>query len=483
MSRINHNITSLQAMHRLVSNQSNLNTSLNRLSSGLRINTAKDDPAGLIASENLRAEIQGINAAVENSTRANNVIATAEGALNEVSALLIQIRGLVTSTANTGGLSDEERKANQLQIDSILESIDRISNTTQFNGKKLLDGSLEYTLSVAPAASQVSEMRIYSARLPEAGGLPVVVQVMQSAQAGLVLFSGAALSTAAAAIRITGSRGSEVLSFAAGTHTSAIAATINSYRDTLGVSATMSSNNGLKIASTDFGSKAFVKVESIGTYQFKTKATGGTFSITTTDSGVDAKVKVNGQDATVDGLFASIKNSSIDAEIRLTAKSGAGVGGAIASNIAFGIKSGGATFQLSPTVSKLGQVSLGILSVSTGTLGNHDVGYLSSLGTGQANNVVASDGIQAQRIVDRAIAQISVVRGRLGAFQKNTIETNVNSMQVALENVTASESAIRDTDFAQETAVMTRAQILVQATTSILRTANATPQNVLALLQ
>jgi len=142
MSRINHNISSLQAIHRLIANQNDMSIRLERLSSGLRINRGKDDPAGLIASENLRAEMRGINAAIDNSVRANNVISTAEGALNEVSSLLLEIRGLVTTSANTGGLADKELQANQLQIDSILETVDRISNTTQFNGKKLLDGSL-----------------------------------------------------------------------------------------------------------------------------------------------------------------------------------------------------------------------------------------------------------------------------------------------------------------------------------------------------
>ena len=134
MSRINHNISSLQAINKLIANQNALSTSLERLSSGLRINRGKDDPAGLIASENLRAEIKGITSAIENSERANNVISTAEGALNEVSALLLEIRGLVTSSANTGALADEELEANQLQVDSILESIDRISKSRSAGG-------------------------------------------------------------------------------------------------------------------------------------------------------------------------------------------------------------------------------------------------------------------------------------------------------------------------------------------------------------
>src|SRR5688572_22372489 len=117
MSRINSNISSLQAINRLHKNNSDLSTRLERLSSGLKINTGKDAPAALIASETLRSEINGIGQAIDNSTRANNVINTAEGALSEVSALLLGIQALTNEAANTGALSSEEIKANQLQVD------------------------------------------------------------------------------------------------------------------------------------------------------------------------------------------------------------------------------------------------------------------------------------------------------------------------------------------------------------------------------
>ncbi len=477
MSRINHNISSLQAMHQLVANQTDLSISLERLSSGLRINRGKDDPAGLIASENLRAEIRGINGAIENSERANHVISTAEGALNEVSALLLQIRGLVNVSANTGALADEELQANQLQIDSILESIDRISNTTQFNGKKLLDGSLEYTLS-SVNTGDLAEVRLYGAKIPDGGTLPIVVEVTNSAEFAQVKFSGAGTSADnVVAIRVAGNVGSEVFSFAASTAVSAMAATINSFKGVTGVSATVSGTDALYFNSVGYGSDAFVTVTSIGTDDFLTHAAGGSNSTSTTDNGVDASVMVNGQAATVDGLEVTLRNNSLDLELVMTSSFGTALG-----TTTFGVTGGGATFQLAPTVSTQGQVSLGIYSVSTGTLGNNDVGYLSSIRTGGDNALTGGKAISAQRIVDRAITQISVMRGRLGAFQKNTIETNVNSLQVALENVTASESAIRDTDFAKETAEMTRSQILVQATTTVLRIANTTPQNVLSLL-
>src|SRR3954471_2541458 len=141
MARINTNVASLAAQRGLAKSQQNLNDTLAHLSSGLRINRGADDPAGLIASENLRSEIQGINSAVDNPARASNVISTAEGALNEVASLLLNIKDLVVEAANSGALSPEEIKANQLQVDSAVESITRISNTTTFAGLKLLDGS------------------------------------------------------------------------------------------------------------------------------------------------------------------------------------------------------------------------------------------------------------------------------------------------------------------------------------------------------
>src|SRR6186713_224293 len=120
MSRINTNVSSLIAQRVLGRNNDKLNTSLQRLSTGLKINTGKDNPAGLIASENLRAEKAGISQAIDNAERANNIIGTAEGGLAEVSSLLTELQSLVGQAANSGGLSDEELQANQLQVDAVL---------------------------------------------------------------------------------------------------------------------------------------------------------------------------------------------------------------------------------------------------------------------------------------------------------------------------------------------------------------------------
>ncbi len=147
MSRINSNVASLIAQRHLVGSQRDLSISLERLSSGLRINRGADNPAGLIVSERLRSEISAVNQAIDNSARAINVIATTEGALNEVAALLTDIQALVIEAANSGAFSDEESAANQLQMDDAIDSITRIANTTSIAGRKVLDGGLDYVTS------------------------------------------------------------------------------------------------------------------------------------------------------------------------------------------------------------------------------------------------------------------------------------------------------------------------------------------------
>ena len=147
MGRINTNVQSLIAQRVLNQNSQSLNTSLERLSTGLKINRGKDDPAGLIASQNLAADQAGLNAAIGNAQRTDQVANIAEGGLQEVSGLLTDLQGLLTSSASKAGISDEEKQANQLQIDSILQTIDRVSSATSFQGIKLLNGNFDFKTS------------------------------------------------------------------------------------------------------------------------------------------------------------------------------------------------------------------------------------------------------------------------------------------------------------------------------------------------
>lgn len=198
MTRINTNVNSLVAQNRLTRTNAELQTSLTRLSTGLRINNGKDDPAGLIASEALRSDITSINKALSNTQRANQIIATADSALGQVSSLLNDIRGLVTEAANAGALSDEEVSANQLQVDSSLEAINRIAQTTTFQGRRLLDGSLDFVSTIG-SVSTVRDSRIDQANLGATGSVTVDVNISTAATQAELTLEDTAFSTATAA--------------------------------------------------------------------------------------------------------------------------------------------------------------------------------------------------------------------------------------------------------------------------------------------
>ena len=198
MTRINTNVPSLIAQNRLRASNEDLQTSLTRLSTGLRINSGSDDPAGLIASETLRSEVTSLSKAISNTRRASQIISTADSALGQVSNLLNDIRGLVVEAANDGALSDEEVAANQLQIDSSLEAINRIAQTTTFQGRKLLDGSLDF-ISTANNVETIRDISIDQANLGTAGAIAVDVNISAAAEKGSIQAGTGAFSAASAA--------------------------------------------------------------------------------------------------------------------------------------------------------------------------------------------------------------------------------------------------------------------------------------------
>ncbi len=472
MTRINTNVNSLIAQRVLRTNNDQLNTSLERLSTGLRINRGADNPAGLIASENLRAEKRGIQTALDNASRATNIVGTAEGGLTEVSSLLTELQGLVGQTANEAGLSPEEVAANQLQVDSILNTVNRLAQSTSFQGTKLLNGNFDYT-TTGVNTSEVSNLRINAARLPDGASVNVVVQVTQSAQTATLGFNNTALSaTNNVTIEVAGNAGTEQLSFAGGTSVANIRDAINAVKSATGVSASLSGTE-LRVDSVEFGADQFVTLRVVD------EVTGGfAFDLSgTNDSGRDASVLINGATAQAEGLSVSFRNSNLDVELDLGSTVNTD-----AATTSFSITGGGANFALGSKVTEGSKVSIGIASVTTGSLGDANIGYLSSLASGQANDLASGNFVDAQKIIDKSIKQVSQLRGRLGAFQKFTIGSTVNSLGVAYENASAAESAIRDTDFAEETASLTRSQILAQAATTVLAQANASPQSALALL-
>jgi flagellin len=490
MSRINSNVPSMIAQRVNSMNNRALSGTLEKLSTGYRINRGSDDPAGLIISENLRGEIKGINAAIGNAQRAEQVMNIAEGGLQEISNMLVEVQSLVGQTANEAGVSAEEREANQLQIDNILSSIDRIANATSFQGTKLLNGNYDYTLSGNyTAANGFSDVTVNSVKLSDSAGAnrAVTVTVTQSAQtarAGLLLSAGVLENQGSGSVtfEVAGARGAQQFSFASGTTAAQIVTAVNAFTEALGVSASTSGTN-VRISSTGFGTESFVRVREIANVNastnFITNTVGGASQETRT-VGRDAQVNINGVVATARGTTARVALDGFDVSVSLIGNNGINAAG---QSRTFYVTGGGADFNLAPDVNLAGKVSLGIETVTSSNLGGAVSGFLSELKSGGSANVQNGNLTKAQEILDLATKQVSSLRGRLGAFTKNVVGSTINSLGVALENTTAAESAIRDTDFAAQTAQMTRNQILVQASTQALSMANSAPQSVLSLMR
>ena len=386
----------------------------------------------------------------------------AEGGLQEIANLLVEMKGLVGSSANEAGLSQEEKDANQLQIDSILQTINRLANDTSFQGSKLLNGNFDY-LTTGVNTALLDDVTINAARLADGSTLEVNITTITSAQTAEVYLSTTATYTAAGSgsitIEVTSNDGVQQFTFASGTTQASIITSINSFTAATGVSAVQASGNANRVEfrSLGYGSNAFVRVkqlEGANTNRVQATETGGTATADVKDFGRDATVTING---------TSALNVAAGTET-------------------FTITGGGANFNLSPDVSLSGKVSLGIETVTTGNMGSSSIGYLSALKAGGSANVVNGNLSTAQKIIDEAVKQVASLRGRLGAFQKNIIGATINSLGISLENTAAAESSIRDTDFAAETAELTRCQIMVQAATQALAIANQQPTSVLALL-
>lgn len=487
MSRIGFNISSMLAQRIAANNTKLLTASLERLSTGYRINRGSDNPAGLIASQMMRADLQGINAALSNAERAEQVVNTAEGGLQEISDMLGEVQGLVASSANEAGMTSEEREANQLQIDSILSTIDRLAGSVTFQGTKLLNGNYDYVLSGGGTNSGFADVNVNGAKLSDTGdALNVTVQVTQSAQQAVVYMSAGATfnnnNEGAVSFEITGVKGTQQFTFASGTTIANVAASINSFTEALGVTATVSGSI-VKVQSTGYGTDNFVRMREVaggatGRDWLRTAAAGANTD-TVQDSGRNLGVVINGMVAITKGLTARVSSESLDVSVTLD---GTSTLNNTNQSRAIGIKGGGADFNLSPDVSLAGKVSIGFDTVTTGSLGNATTGFLSELRSGGSANIQSGNLSKAQEIVGSAISQVSSLRGRLGAFSKNVIGSTVNSLNVAYENVAAAESAVRDTDFAAEVASMTRAKILQEASAQAMSLANESPRLFLKLL-
>ena len=275
---------------------------------------------------------------------------------------------------------------------------------------------------------------------------------------------------------LAGSTGSQVFNFGVGTTAQVIEDAINAVSDATGVTATFDGTETITLNSTGYGAKAKVVVDTIsGTLtdlEYYKDATDGWLSGGQAE-GADIVALVNGIRAAGDGNHFSINTATLSMNATVTDGSSA--------NFEFSIAGGGALFQVGPDVVSNQQARIGIGSVNSANLGGAS-GRLYELGSGQGAEL-AADPTKAAQIINEVINKVTSLRGRLGAFQKTTLDSNIASLNDTLENLISAESEIRDADFAVEAAALTRSQILVQSGTSVLAIANQNPQNVLALLR
>ncbi|MBN1422652.1 MAG: hypothetical protein JXP34_27995 [Planctomycetes bacterium] len=480
--RINTNVSAITALRNLRAADDSQRSSLERLSTGLRINQASDDPSGLVISEQLRAQIVSMQKALENSQNASNMMATTEAALSEVSNLLVQIRDSIVFALNTGGNSPEQIDAEQDSIDNAIASIDRIASTTRFATRRLLDGSSRLG-TASTVGSAIRDINMQNVAFDSNSTLSFTIDLTQVASRATLFTSGFASASTGTIIRVTGAQGTEDVTFGSGWVASNFDDAINAVTGDTGVFA-----SGGVLYSTEFGSDQTISVQVVsGEVTFGGTAYTPSSSVQT-DTGQDAGGYLNGVNVSADGWNLRIVSGPFTGDLTLHDSTTA------ASSLSFKVRKSGLVFQLNDGVSQADRERIGIRSTDSSYLGapTRTVkgvggasltigGYLSSLVSGGDNDLTANPE-NALRIVDAAINDISDLRAYLGAFQAQTVDTNINSLNVALENLQSSQSTIRDLDFAAETAEFTRSQILFQAGTAVLAQANLVSQSVLTLL-
>ena len=458
-----NNVNTLTLLNILNKTSQSQTDSLQRLSTGHKINAGKDDPAGLIAVSSLNAELTGVNAAISNGQRANSMLSVADKSLEEVGNLLSQIETLAAQSTSSGGLSSAEISANQAQIDNAINSINRIIQTTTFNGKKLLDGQ-QSIRSSASDPTKVSDVKVFS-RPTSSDSQSFSIQVVT---AGAVASATLADTTSVSASEFTiaGSLGTATITVDDSEALTAVRDKIVAAASETGVSASVSGTE-LHIQSRSYGDAAFVSAQHIsGDVDFST------VSHTT---GSDAEVNVNGQRAFVDGLRVSFNSNGTSGEFYLT-----DTGNAAGSNGTLDIAGGGMTFQLGTSSST--QATLGVEGLFAHQLGNSSDGYLSTLKSGGANDLSANAN-NAVAIAKAALNQVATQRGRIGGFQKFQVETSVNSMNATKEALGSALGVIDNVDYALETSELSKQQVLMQSAISLLGVTSQQSSQILSLLR
>ncbi len=469
--RINTNVNAMNAMRNLGTTSSEFSKSITRLSTGLKINSAADDPAGLIQAKKLGSQIGGITQAITNSQDAVNYSKTAEGAFEEVNKLLNDARTLAVAASNGATQTASQIQANQSQMASIASSITRISTTTQFGSKKLLDGSSGVTSAVSDS-TKVSSLNIggsFAGAALTANAtvtLGAVTAAVQASKTSTAMTALTAAVSSAGSFTVNGT----TFNFTSAATADDVIKSVNQASSQTGVTASMGAT-GLTFTANEYGSTGKVNI---------TDANGVLGALTSTAAS-DAHVTVSIGSATA--LFTGSLNGNggltlADADgntLTLTASGGntnttaAAVGQVVV---------GSSTFQIGANAGQTASLSLGNYSAS-----NLGTGAVSGLNMSNLDLTTAAGASNAISVIDKAIDDVSRARGQIGNFQRNVLESNIRTLGVAKENLSSSLSSIQDTDVAEEMTKYTKLQILQQAGMSVLGQANSAPQQVLNLLR
>lgn len=472
---INTNVASLNAQRNLDRSQGDLNTSLQRLSSGLRINSAKDDAAGLAIATRFTTQINGLNQAVRNANDGISLAQTGEAALDEITNNLQRIRELAVQSANATN-SSSDRAALDEEVQQRLAEITRIASQTSFNGQKILDGSFG-SASFQVGANVGETININLATGVKANQVGQIASATNTVTAGAISandFSIAVGDNTAVNVGAStaGSQGID------DTLTEGGQAVSSAYAKAEAINA--AGVSGLSATATTSADIAFTDVTSAGgagTYSLQINDTmiydatvvSSTLDIDDVAAAINQKAAATGVTATVDGtdiVLSSSDGRTIQIDETLAGDTAGGVGDST--------NYGSVTLSASDTITLAGDPS--VVGFSAGTIAL-DTSTLSSVSVSSVTG--SNETIQR---VDAALSSVSTLRGDFGAVQ-NRFESTITNLQTISENLAASRSRIQDADFAAETAKLTKAQILQQAGVSILAQANSAPQSVLALLQ
>ena len=481
-SVINTNVASLNAQRNLSSSQTSLNTSIQRLSSGLRINSAKDDAAGLAISDRMNSQIKGMNQATRNANDGVSMAQTAEGALSSSGDMLQRIRELAVQSSNASN-SASDRKALQTEVSQLTSELNRVASTTQFNGQNLLDGTMgTANFQVGANANQLISMTGANFGTSTYGN-------NTTTNLGTV---GTTDAITGGDLTINGGAGSATIAIAAGTSAKDAAAAINNKSGDTGVTASAQTNaffqaaSGgsftLQVTSDNNGAGASpvtiaFQVGSGGTSADDYAAAISAFNAQSAKTGVTASY-----DATNQGLKLSNANGN---DISLTDNDTTVPANTLSAYAADGTSDTSTGTALSGTAAVAkGAITLdSAQAFSTTDASGFGTAASSDLKSVANIDVSTFDGAQAAiKIADAALSKVNDQRAQLGALQSR-FDSTISNLQATNENLSASRSRIVDTDFASETANMTRGQILQQAGTSMLAQANSLPNGVLSLLR